>query len=105
MDVIEGRGPAPALVVALALGLPDTSLTAALASGGRRHYGWGVDRHLAADTYDALNLNTRATGNWRKGKTPDLPAWPRPTTATSAVKSGRAGSVSVADIYQRLQRR
>ena len=55
------------------MGLPDTSLTAALASGGREHYGWGVDRHLAADTYDALNLNTRATGNWRK-KPPDLPA-------------------------------
>ena len=105
MDVIEGRGPTPALVVALALGLPDTSLTAALASGGRRQYGWGVDRHLAADTYDALNLNTRATGNWRKGKAPDLPAWPRPTTSTAASAGGPGRRVSVADIYQRLQRR
>lgn len=98
--MIAGRGPAPALVVALAMGLPDTSLTAALASGGRQHYGWGVDRHLAADTYDALNLNTRATGQWRK-KPPDLPRWPRPA-ATGVQKRAR---VTVADIYQRLQRR
>jgi hypothetical protein len=61
-----------------------------------------VDRHLAADTYDALNLNTRATGNWRK-KAPELPAWPRPRTTTTEAE--RARPVTVADIYQRLQRR
>ena len=97
VDVIEGRGPAPALVLALVQRLPDTSLTVALASGGRPHFGWGVDRHLAADTYDAINQNTRATGNWAKGKVPTLPAWPRPAAPTRPERK-----VSVADIYRRF---
>ena len=84
--------------------LPDTSLTVALASGGRDHFGWGVDRHLAADTYDALNQNTRATGNWEKGKAPKFPGWPRPSLkkkSTPADKKPR----SVADIYAAFSRR
>ncbi|MDH6462055.1 hypothetical protein M2302_002230 [Micromonospora sp. A200] len=108
MAVIEGRGPAPALVLSLALGLPDTSLTVALASGGRDHYGWGVDRHMAADTFDAINANTRATGNWAKGKAPKLPQWPRPKSKPKA-KTTEPGEkkkpVSVADIYKQYQRR
>jgi hypothetical protein len=79
--VIEGRGPSPFFVVPLAQRLPDTSLTVALASGGREHFGWGVDRHLSADIFDALNQNTRATGNWGK-KPPKFPRWPRPTGKT-----------------------
>jgi hypothetical protein len=63
--------------------LPDDSLTIALASGGRAHFGWGADRHLLADVYDALNQNTRATGNWAKGKVPTFPAWPRPKARTA----------------------
>lgn len=102
-DVIAGRGPAPALVVALAQRLPDTSLTVALASGGRAHFGWGVDRHLLADVFDAVNVNTRATGQWGKGKVPKFPAWPRPTAPTTQPKAKRP--VTVADLYQRMQRR
>jgi hypothetical protein len=104
--VIAGRGPAPALVLALAQRLPDTSLTVALASGGRQHFGWGVDRHLLADVYDALNQNTRATGNWAKGKVPTFPAWPRPKPAAEAAKADQPRKpVTVADLYQRFQRR
>jgi hypothetical protein len=103
VDVIEGRGPAPALVILLAQRLPDTSLTVALASGGREHFGWGVDRHLAADLFDAVNLNTRATGNWAKGKAPTFPHFPRP--ASKAAKPEDRKPVSVAEIYQRFQRR
>lgn len=80
--------------------LPDTSLTAALASGGREHLGWGMDRHLAAATYDAINANTKATGNWAKGKVPKFPEWPRPKT--DGPKSEK--KASVADIYARFSR-
>ncbi len=83
--------------------LPDTCLTVALATGGREHFGWGADRHLLADLYDAVNANTRATGQWAKGKAPKIPAWPRPTTRTDT--AGKPERVSVADLYQRFQRR
>ncbi|WIM95768.1 hypothetical protein ACTOB_007898 [Actinoplanes oblitus] len=72
----------------------------ALAAGSRDHFGWGVDRHVLAATYDAVNLNTRASGQW-KGKAPTLPAWPRPTTAPEQATR----PVTVADLYQRFQRR
>jgi len=90
-------------VLLLAQRLPDTSLTVALASGGRQFFGWGVDRHLAADTFDALNQNTRATGNWAKGKAPKFPAWPRP--ATKKAPADKKRPASVAEIYQQFTRR
>ncbi|WP_319250986.1 hypothetical protein [Streptomyces sp. ID05-39B] len=109
MDVIEGRGPSPYFVMALVRRLPDTSLTVALASGGREHFGWGIDRHLKADLYDALNQNTRATGQWGKGKAPKIPAWPRPKALKKPTKSDgpkKAGKrVSVAEIYKRFTAR
>ncbi|MBB3099401.1 hypothetical protein FHR83_007107 [Actinoplanes campanulatus] len=82
-------------------GLPDTSYTAALASGGREFLGWGMDRQLLAGLYDALNVNTRATGQWRK-RPPELPAWPRPKSAT---KPERKKPVTVASLYSQMQRR
>jgi hypothetical protein len=97
-DVIGGRGPAPALVLALVQRLPDTCLTVALASGGRRLFGWGIDRHIAVDVFDAINQQTRATGNWAKGKVPNLPAWPRPTPQAGA----ETKPVTVADLYTRF---
>jgi hypothetical protein len=103
--VIAGNGPAPSLVLALARRLPDTSLTVALVNGGRDLFGWGVDRHLLADVYDALNANTRATGQWAKGKAPKFPPWPRPTPTTDDTSGAEPARVSVADLYQRFQRR
>lgn len=81
--------------------LPDTSLTAALASpAGRQSFGWGQDRHLLADIYDAINQNTRATGNWGKKGPPKLPSWPRPSSKTTApVKA------TVASLFNKLNRR
>ncbi|WP_199923338.1 hypothetical protein [Streptomyces sp. NRRL F-5123] len=100
--MIEGRGPSPYFVLALVRRLPDTSLTVALASGGRDQFGWGTNRHMLADVFDAINQNTRATGNFKKP--PKIPAWPRPkplkqpAKATPDPKPGRR--VSVADIYR-----
>lgn len=93
--MIAGRGPAPSLVVALVLGLPDTSLTVALATGGREFHGWGRDRYLLADLYDALNANTRATGNWGK-KPPNIKPYPRPEPKREKRK------VTVASLWQRF---
>lgn len=79
--------------------LPDTSMTAALVNGGTEQFGWGTDRHMQADIYDALNVNTRASGNWKKP--PKIPTWPRPV---SKPKGGKA-KVTVADIYNRFTQR
>lgn len=84
--------------------LPDTSLTVALASGGREHFGWGVDRHMQADIFDALNTNTKATGQWQKGKVPNFPVWPRPSTKPKTDAAGKK-RVTVADIYNKFARR
>lgn len=77
-------------------------MTAALASGGRELFGWGVDRHIAADTFDALNQNTRATGNWGKGRAPTMPAWPRPQVKEPTDTSK---PITVKDIFNRFARR
>lgn len=75
--------------------LPDTSLTAALASGGREHFGWGADRHIAADLFDAINQNTRACGNWGK-KPPKIDPRPRPG------KKGGKPKVTLTDVFKRF---
>jgi hypothetical protein len=93
--VINGEGPAPRLVLALVKRLPDDSMTAASASGGIEHFGWGTTRYLLADIFDAIQQNTRACGNW-KSRPPKLPKWPRP-------KGRKARKpTSVADLYRRL---
>lgn len=93
-------------MLSLALRLPDDSLTVALATGGREHFGWGLDRHILADVFDALQNNTKATGNWKKGKPPELPMWPRPKAdKKKAAKPEKRKPVSVADVYKLIQRR
>lgn len=87
------------MLVSLIQRLPDTSLTAALAQGGRSYFGWGLDRHIAADIYDATNQTTRAAGNWAK-KAPDIPAWPRPKTGPSEKKP-----VTVRELHARFLRK
>ncbi|QQO39632.1 tail assembly chaperone [Streptomyces phage Hippo] len=102
--MIAGRGPSPSLVILLVQRLPDTSLTAALASGGREQFGWGVDRHMTADLFDALNQNTRATGNWGKKGAPKLPEYPRPKVKKSKTDRPKK-KVRVADLFNQLSRR
>jgi hypothetical protein len=103
--VIAGRGPSPALVNLLVQRLPDTSLTVALASGGREHFGWGIDRHIKADIFDALNQNTRATGQWGKGKAPKFKPRPKPSSKKDGSKGKPARRISVADIYKKFTTR
>lgn len=91
-------GMAPRFVLSLIQRLPDNSLTSALASGGREFFGWGMERHMLADLFDAINQNTRASGNWGK-KPPKIEPRPRPGRGKSAKKK-----TSVADIFKRFQR-
>lgn len=93
MAVVAGDGPPPRLVLSLVQALPDDSLTAALLAGGREHWGWGLDRHLRASIYDAINQTTVAAGNWKKP--PKIPAWPRPALPKKKSKRKK----SVLDLY------
>lgn len=77
--------------------LPDDSLTAALMQGGREFFGWGQERYMIASLFDAVNLNTRATGNWKNGKAPQIPPYPRPRKPATKAKH------TVKDIYRILQ--
>lgn len=76
-ETIAGRGLSPVLVLALIKALPDSSRFIGAIAGGPEYVGWGKDRHLLADIYDAVVLNTRATGNWGS-EPPDIPYYPRP---------------------------
>ncbi|MFD6636771.1 hypothetical protein ACFWDN_13250 [Micromonospora chalcea] len=108
METIAGHGPSPLVVMAYVQRLPDTSLTAALASGGRQFFGWGRDRAMIADLIDALNQNTRATGNWGKGKAPKIPEYERPKAKKKrkvAAPAEPGKPVTVADLYKHFQRR
>lgn len=96
MEVVAGNGPPPILVSELVRGLPDDSMTHALKQGGMQFLGWGTDRHMAASTYDAINNNTVASGNWGK-KPPTLPSYPRPS-----VKTLEKPKATVAALFDKL---
>lgn len=99
--MVRGEGPAPSLVLCAVRALPDESMTVALSAGGRDHYGWGMDRHMIANVYDALNLNTRATGNWGKGKPPKLAEYPRPKSKPAG-DAAPAKQPTVRDIFAQM---
>lgn len=101
--MIEGRGPAPLLCLSFVQGLPDTSYTTALAAGGREFLGWGVERYALADLFDALNLNTKATGNWKPGKIPNFTPFPRPQKPRDEHEPKKP--VTVADLWTQLSQR
>lgn len=69
----------PQELVALFAGLSDTSIFMAEYAGGREYRGWGIDRQIAADTFDAINNNSIVTmGAAGVKKLPPLEPWPRP---------------------------
>jgi len=59
---------------------------------------------LLADLYDALNLNTRATGNWKKSP-PKIPEYPRPRRAKGDSAQVPKRKVSVKEIFAHMQAR
>lgn len=67
--------------------------------------GWGQNRHMLADVIDAINANTRATGNWNK-RPPKIPNYPRPKSRPKPVagqRRGRGKKVSVKDLYGQMK--
>lgn len=99
----------PAKVLRLAQHLPDDGAFAAslrFHSTERRvrvdpsphdFRGWGHDRYLLAAIFDAVNLNTRATGQWGKGKAPKFDPYPRPKRVLV-----QRSPLSLADLAKRL---
>lgn len=75
-------------------------MTAALAAGGREHFGWGLQTHLMAGLLDAINQNTRATGNWKK-KAPDIPPVPRPS-ARAVSRKATGKQTTLVDLQRKL---
>lgn len=65
--VLDGRGPhSPALALAVAEGLPDTSRTAAALLGDEQAHGWGADRELLTNMNNLLIELLRNVPDWKK---------------------------------------
>lgn len=99
----RGRVTSPSLLLSLVQRLPEDSLTVALASGGRHLMGWTQALDQGANIFDAINLNTRATGMW-DGKPPKLPEAYRPTRpkSTAGETSAPKREASVKDVFNWL---
>lgn len=93
---MAGEGPSPDLVVLQVTRLPVGSgyISAKLAEqrGGSAEDYLGKDHawYLAADTYDAIMLNTKVSGNWKKGKAPKFDPYPRPGSKQASGKPSTA---------------
>lgn len=72
----EDPSMSPRWVLTLLGQLPDTAALPAAIAGGREWRGWGHDRQLLAGIFDAINTNTKATGNFKRP--PQIDPWPRP---------------------------
>jgi len=97
-EVVAGRGPRPALVLALVEALPDDSATMAAMRGGREWRGWTKQTSVLSDVFDAINANTRATGRWKR-RPPTIPPYPRPEpSGKAAKKTGKRRGQSIADV-------
>lgn len=89
--MVRGNGPHPSVVLAyidrLPLGSKYMSERLAKEMGGnwRDFLDKGVDWWLTADLYDALNQNTRASGNFKKP--PKIEPYPRPGKGKKKPKS------------------
>lgn len=95
--MVRGDGPSPALVISAINALPHESLTVALMRGGRQYYGWTQDTELSAALYDAININTAATGNFKKK--PKIEPFPRPKDDK---KDDRITGKSVSDLHKKF---
>lgn len=80
-------------------GLPDDSLTVALMQGGREHLGWTKTVHILASVVDAVNQNTRATGNWRSSPPKIEPHFrPKVKKAPNKITPSNGKKVTLEDI-------
>lgn len=62
--------------------------------------GWGTDRQLLATLVDAINLNTRLTGQWaKKSDAPKFEPYPRPSK-----RPAHRPVMSLADLAKQIQK-
>lgn len=94
----------PALVLALYARLPQDSMTRAQERDPENwFYYMGADPsyYLLAGIYDAVNLNTRATGQYKKGKAPVFEPYPLPEKR-AALAAERAVRRTAAGLFRAL---
>ena len=89
----------PRLILGLLYELPEDSATVASIRGGDEWRGWTRQVSILADLFDAQNLNTQATGQWKK-KPPKFPEFPRPKQKQKGRKKKRGQTV--ADVRRML---
>lgn len=80
-EVVAGRGPSPALVLALVEGLPEDSATVAAMRGGAEWRGWTQQTRVLADLYDAVMADVAVNAaHYSKAKKvkPVSKPYPRP---------------------------
>lgn len=76
-------------------------MTPAVVGGDKELFGWDIDRWILAAIFDAIGVNTVATGNWKKGKAPTPPEWPKPKVKQTEQKVTKA--MSVKEVHAALQ--
>lgn len=96
MDTIAGTGYAPSIVLLATLGLPDYAHFRSTASGSPEFSGWGKDRMMLADIYDAIRENTVVTAGLKENF--DKFAYPRPGVEREQPKK----EVTLSDLFRRL---
>ena len=101
MEVVNGEGLPPILVLPLIEGLPDNSMLHAMKSGGIGFLGWGSERQMLSALYDAVRDLTMVSGNWRKGRQPKFKKWPRPWDKDRK-KDGTRKKVTVMDLWKKM---
>lgn len=82
----------PSLVFALYARLPQDSMTRAQERDPENwRFYMGADPHyyVLAAIYDAVNVNTRATGMYKKGKAPSFEPWVLPENRVKAERMRR----------------
>lgn len=67
--------------------------------GGREYYGWTQETEISAALYDAINVNTSATGNFKKR--PKIDPFPRPKR-DKAEKQDQISGKTVSDLHSRF---
>lgn len=100
IEVVTGESAwTPKLILGLLRELPEDAATLASIRGGDDWRGWDRSTGILADLYDALNVNTRATGQWKR-KPPKIAEYPRPKQKKPGAKKKRGQSI--ADVRRAL---
>lgn len=91
-------GVSPSLVLAMVGALPSGCKTVAMMQGGEDwvyYFGLDSNSRVLAGIYDAVNLNTRATGFYKTP--PKFKPWPSPEELAELSRGGEKKATSMLD--------